>query len=367
MDSTIALNFNNEIDNVNEFGKNIQTTRVVDTIISIILFLPASLLIGVFYLLYLVTIRDGGTFLYKGQRMGHKKKIFNIYKIRSLVPDAEKKIGGVIYEGSDNFELWYGKYIRKTRIDELPQLLNIIKGDLAFVGPRPIRPKMYETTLKHIPGYDSRFNIKPGLAGYSQFITPHNTLKKIRNKFDFVFDRNCKGEFSRLLFILLTIETCFVSILTEFVSEVFTAWKLKNKKGLKASNLRKLKRTRPTNIKGSFVEVENFDKSHMVLVPVKVIDLNLSIMRIESACNTINDTKSNAISIKMYFTNTKNGSVRVNSVLCKCKVIEKRGNQTATGLSTSNNDVHSYLLEYEPVTDLNKYTFHKYLLKTAVL
>jgi lipopolysaccharide/colanic/teichoic acid biosynthesis glycosyltransferase len=115
--------------------------------------------------------KEGGPVFYRGVRLGMNKRPFIMYKFRTLVPGAESIMGAELLTrrlGSDQKLVTdFGKFLRDTRLDELPQLFNILKGDMDFLGPRPERPAIYERICKHIKGYDKRFDVKPGLIGYS--------------------------------------------------------------------------------------------------------------------------------------------------------------------------------------------------------
>lgn len=140
--------------------------RVMDLIFSLIL-LVLSLPV-IFITSILIKIDSKGPIIYSQERVGKRKKIFNIYKFRSMVEDAEKLSGPVWANEDDSRITRVGKWLRKLRIDELPQLWNILKGDMSFVGPRPERDKFVKKLEKIIPYYHKRHAIKPGLTGWAQ-------------------------------------------------------------------------------------------------------------------------------------------------------------------------------------------------------
>jgi len=133
-------------------------------------------------------VLNGRPVLYSGVRLGKHKQLFRMYKFRTLVPDAQNLIGAEIFSTrlTSNREMLTrsGQFLRDTRLDELPQLFNVLKGDMDILGPRPERPEIYEKFCKDIKGYDRRFIVKPGLIGYSQIFTPHSTPKRIRHRID---------------------------------------------------------------------------------------------------------------------------------------------------------------------------------------
>lgn len=130
---------------------------------------------------------DRGPVFFRQVRLGYLKGEFVLYKFRSLVPDAERITAGNPLEAIAHRHLLVtpiGKFLRTTRLDELPQLFNILKGDMDFIGPRPQRRAFYEKMCRHIKDYDKRFNVRPGLIGYSQLFIPHSAPRRIQALID---------------------------------------------------------------------------------------------------------------------------------------------------------------------------------------
>lgn len=116
-----------------------------------------------------VKLTDGGPVIYKQKRLTKNGRVFDIYKFRSMKIDAEKSTGAVLSSGTDDPRVTkVGRFIRKVRIDELPQLINIIKGDMSIVGPRPERPEIAEKYCKDLPEFRLRLQVRAGLTGYAQ-------------------------------------------------------------------------------------------------------------------------------------------------------------------------------------------------------
>ena len=119
------------------------------------------------FIIILIKATSEGPVFYKQNRVGQAGKIFKIIKLRKMNKDEEKETGAVWASNNDPRITNVGRFMRKTRIDELPQLWNILKGEMAFVGPRAERPEFHES-LKAVPFYEERYLIKPGLSGWAQ-------------------------------------------------------------------------------------------------------------------------------------------------------------------------------------------------------
>ena len=149
--------------------------------------------------------RTGALVFYKQERVGLNGKLFKIIKFRSMRPDAEKD-GAKWASKNDDRVTRIGHFIRKYRIDELPQLINIFKGEMSFIGPRPERPEFVEKLVKEVPYYNQRHNVKPGLAGWAQLNYPYgasveDSMEKL--KFDLYYVKHQ----SLLLDIVILIRT----------------------------------------------------------------------------------------------------------------------------------------------------------------
>jgi sugar transferase (PEP-CTERM system associated) len=140
--------------------------RSIDLIVSfigLILFLPLMGIIAI-----LVKLDSKGPVIFSQERVGQKGKIYSIHKLRSMICDAEQESGPVWAEDDDDRITRVGKIIRKWRFDEIPQLWNVLKGDMSFVGPRPERKYFVEDLQKMIPYYRERHAVKPGITGWAQ-------------------------------------------------------------------------------------------------------------------------------------------------------------------------------------------------------
>ena len=159
--------------------------RMIDLICSLLLLVIAS----PFMLITAVVIKlyDGGPVFYKQIRCTRDRKEFYILKFRSMRVDAEKDGVARLASKNDSRITPVGKFIRATRIDELPQLINILKGEMSFIGPRPERPEIIDQYLEEMPEFAFRMKVKAGLAGYAQVYGKYNTTPYDKLKLDLTY------------------------------------------------------------------------------------------------------------------------------------------------------------------------------------
>jgi lipopolysaccharide/colanic/teichoic acid biosynthesis glycosyltransferase len=160
--------------------------------IGIIGSLPLWILFGL-----AIILEDGFPIFYLQERVGKGGKIFRGIKFRSMIKDAEKDTGPVQAVENDPRVTKVGRILRATAMDELPQLVNILKGDMSFVGPRALRPKEKEVRGSHdeteigkIPGYQERLGVRPGLTGLAQVYLPGEALRSEKFKYDLDYIKN---------------------------------------------------------------------------------------------------------------------------------------------------------------------------------
>ncbi|MBK8163175.1 MAG: TIGR03013 family PEP-CTERM/XrtA system glycosyltransferase [Gammaproteobacteria bacterium] len=186
--------------------------RTFDIVVALLV-LPIVLpVIFLVIILIMLESRGRGPFLYQQTRVGLNGKPFQIYKFRSMIPDAEQD-GVARWAASNDTRITsVGAFLRKGRLDELPQLYNILKGEMSFIGPRPERPEFVEQLADSIPYYDERHRVKPGLTGWAQIRYPYgashmDSMNKLQ--YDLYYVKN----YSVFLDLLILLQTAEVVML----------------------------------------------------------------------------------------------------------------------------------------------------------
>lgn len=186
--------------------------RLAKRLLDLILCLIALVIASPFMIITAICIKlyDRGPIIYKQKRLTVNGRIFKVYKFRSMIIDAEKDGIARLASENDNRITPVGKIIRKIRFDELPQLFNILKGDMSFVGPRPERPEIAKEYRKDMPEFDFRLKVKAGLTGYAQVLGKYNTVPYDKLKLDLIYIEGY-SIFLDLKLILMTLKVLFIS------------------------------------------------------------------------------------------------------------------------------------------------------------
>jgi len=177
--------------------------RTLDVLIS------ASVLIVLLPLLALIAIAialdSGRPVFYRGARVGRAGRLFWMYKFRTLKPDAEDRLGPYLGEElsrrTEAEMTGIGRFLRSSHLDEVPQLWNVLRGDMAIVGPRPIRPAFFAELSREIPQYWQRLVVRPGVTGFAQTrVTREETwANKLAHDMEYIADRSVGLYFDVLL------------------------------------------------------------------------------------------------------------------------------------------------------------------------
>ncbi len=210
-DTPLLLSRNEDLKIEQQFSK-----RLVDIVCS-----AAGLLItSPFFLIiaFMIKLTDGGPVFYKQTRLTKGREEFMIYKFRTMIQDAEKDGLARLASDHDDRILPVGRFLRATRLDELPQLINILKGEMSMVGPRPERPELAAEIEEELPEFAYRLKVKAGLTGYAQIYGKYNTNAYDKLKLDLTYIRNYSF-FLDLKLMLMTPKIMLMKESTEGVVE----------------------------------------------------------------------------------------------------------------------------------------------------
>jgi lipopolysaccharide/colanic/teichoic acid biosynthesis glycosyltransferase len=170
--------------------------RALDIALSalfLVLSLPVSLLISA-----LVVITSGPPVLYRGERVGRGGRVFTMYKFRTLRRGAERRLGAhlgeELVERTRSEFTPIGPWLKATQLDEIPQFVNVLRGDMSLVGPRPIRPVFFEELVHELPSYWQRLVVRPGLTGLAQVRRGYETsmAEKLAHDLEWIADRSVR-------------------------------------------------------------------------------------------------------------------------------------------------------------------------------
>ena len=136
----------------------------------------------------LIWLEDRGKIFYLQTRLGKDGRVFTLFKFRTMVVDAEKETGAVWATAHDPRVTRIGRLLRGTHLDEFPQIINILRGEMSLVGPRPERPELYERICKNVPEFEQRLGVRPGIAGLAQVSGPYDLdpFEKLRYDLDYI-------------------------------------------------------------------------------------------------------------------------------------------------------------------------------------
>jgi lipopolysaccharide/colanic/teichoic acid biosynthesis glycosyltransferase len=152
--------------------------------LGLLVLLPAACLIAL-----AIKLSSRGPVLYRGTRIGRGLVPFTIYKFRTLVTDAEQRIGARLVTPGDPLYTPIGRFLRRYKLDEIPQLWNVVRGDMNLVGPRPVRPVFLATSMREIPHYAGRFLVRPGMTGLAQLRGGYFTHPRDKLRYEMLYLR----------------------------------------------------------------------------------------------------------------------------------------------------------------------------------
>jgi lipopolysaccharide/colanic/teichoic acid biosynthesis glycosyltransferase len=178
----------------------IRSLDMIGSILMLLISTPATILISL-----LIKISSPGPVFYKQQRVGKDGKIFTLYKFRTMVEDAEKIVGPVLASRDDPRITKIGRILRRTRLDELPQLFNVLQGYMSLVGPRPERPHFVK---QHKALRELRLAVKPGLTGLAQIRSFYDLKPRHKTKYDYLYIQKRSLQLN-LYILMLTVPAVF--------------------------------------------------------------------------------------------------------------------------------------------------------------
>ena len=192
--------------------------RVLKRILDIAVAVTALIILSPVMLITAVMIKldSKGPVLYSQERVGLYGKIFFVHKFRSMKQDAEAKCGPVLAAEGDTRITKFGRLMRATRLDELPQLFNVLKGEMSIVGPRPERPFFVKQFIAQKPEYDYRHNVKPGITGLAQIAGKYNTSAYDKLIYDLLYIQDVSVK-TDLMIMLQTFKVLLTKSSTEGV------------------------------------------------------------------------------------------------------------------------------------------------------
>lgn len=183
---------------------------IIISVISLIILLPVMLIVGILIKL------DGGPAFYKQERLTKGMQKFQVIKFRSMMLNAEQLSGPVLASEDDPRITKIGKFIRRTRLDEVPQFINVLKGDMSIIGPRPEREFFVNQFIEQVPEYKHRMNVKAGITGLAQVTGKYNTTFEDKLRYDLIYVSNYSIKMD-LKILLKTIKVIFVRESTQGV------------------------------------------------------------------------------------------------------------------------------------------------------
>ncbi len=190
--------------------------RTLDLVLAVLMLIVSSPIMLIVALV--IKLYDGGAVFYKQIRCTEGGREFEIIKFRSMVEDAERDGVAKLASVGDTRITPFGKFIRATRIDELPQLFNVIKGEMSFVGPRPERPEIIREYMESMPEFEFRMRVKAGLTGFAQIYGKYNTIPYDKLKLDLFYIENYSLWLDIKLF-LMTVKIILKREATEGISD----------------------------------------------------------------------------------------------------------------------------------------------------
>jgi len=300
----------------------------------------------------IIKVTDRGPIFYKGVRLGLSKNPFNMFKFRTLPVGSQKVIGKETLSAKHAGAVaipTFSRFLRDTRLDELPQLFNILRGEMDFIGPRPIRPEIYEAQAAQITGFDARFSVRPGLIGYSQLFTPHSAPKRLRSLIDNRFVRRRRSIIWDMIIITYTILVVARDVVTKGTKLIW-------RDGIKRRLLR------------MYIELRIMER-----IRTPGMTIHLDSPQAAQANPELYDI--NEFYFRMHATGELNGETYPFTIEAQVRKQDSIKPKRFKGLATVYKSIpipvgegrHCYIMQFEPTTPLNKYILDQYILRRSII
>lgn len=308
-------------------------------VLSLIVFcLPLLLLISA----ALAVTQGPRNVFYRGERIGKDLTRFHIYKFKTLRDEASRLTRDQVLPAGSDMETPIGKHLRDTRLDELPQLINVLLGDMNMLGPRPVRPSIAEACRERIPDYDLRFQVRPGLIGYTQALMPHGTDKAIRARINAAL---CRRK------VVLVQEVLFIAV----TGLAVIGWTLRVPFRLVLGRLRR----------DGWASSTSPLRGEAVLRTREQVSLRLRLVRLDPERLLIESDRPLPTSDWPYeMTLSARGWGRRRGKAARCSAVPLASEQVRAVVGPP---VHRYTMHYSPVSPVNKYLIDRYLLGRVVV
>jgi lipopolysaccharide/colanic/teichoic acid biosynthesis glycosyltransferase len=295
-------------------------------------------------LLVTIALDSGRPVIYKGLRLGKDRKPFNIYKFRTLKPQAKGVTANQVLPERSSLETRTGKILRETRLDELPQLWNVIKGDMNLFGPRPVRREIAELYAAQIPNYEARFSVKPGLIGHVQTFMPHRAPKRLRASYNYKLIRRPTSPWKEVVF----------AAMVSFVALAKLGSMLTKRLGLvlRRGQIQELRATQRATPQHVTVQMVNADKK---LVPIgQLQDINDEAFSFWSDVDLKESPdQKNPYRIVLQRRTPITGKHRRAVCDVSVKRVSYLRNGAANGTKGAHLESHLYLAKYVPVSEFH--------------
>ncbi len=298
-----------------------------------------------------VALFVGRPIFYRGERLGKRRAVYMVYKFRTLPNGIQKRLGTSLFSEREEILPALARFLRETRLDELPQLVNVVRGEMRLFGPRPERREVYERYGRGDPDYELRFETAPGLFGISQLLTPHSAPKRLRARLDRRYLK-AGGHMTLPFFVYAALAMIGKSI----AAAGRYSWQ--NAVGLRMVRGEREKRSQ-VRITPSQATIQLFDPGMTPpLVSGRILDMNRDYIRARFEAPlpwSFITTHGGRVSI----VRRRKGSPRIKNARCHAHV-ERLLNDEHSGQP-------EYLLAYSADSTLNRYMVDQYFLKQAIV